>query len=112
MDWIDELAELFLSIVPTSWLPYVLMALLAVAAVVKLINWSDMRDGRRDVPVIGVLVPWVSIVLELGQTLIELGGVKLPGKHTLLKFGDLWLRARMLLASPHVDDAPMDGKKS
>lgn len=111
MEQVRQYFELLVAVLPPEWWSFIdryavlalLLALVAVGAI-KLIDWLDMRDGRRDVPIIGKIAPWVSIVLEAGVALIELGPVQLPRLQSLRKFKELFSRGRMLLGSPHPDD--------
>lgn len=111
MDKLQEYFELAVAFVPAAWWPFIdrylvaaLIFLLVSGIVVAVIDYLDMKDGRRDIWIIGKVAPWVAIAFEAAEAVIGLGGIKLPRVRDLQRFKELWHRGRALLGSPHPDD--------
>lgn len=105
---LDAVAELWPSALPVidQWLAVAIPAAVVSLVVIVAVDKADMRDGKRDIPFLGKVVPYVGIFFEFVEAVIALSGVRLPRVSDLRRFKELYERARMLAGSPHPDDLP------
>lgn len=104
----QDVVEALVALVPVDWWPLVnryavvaLAVLVGCALLVRMLDALDMRDGKRDVPILSTVAPWAGVVADFVTAVLDLGVVKLP---SLARWRPLWLRVRALLAAPHPDD--------